>query len=79
MKYTAKEIKNWDADVGPNWIPARPINYQYESWLSRIKNAWLVLTGRCDALDWEEGVTAPACPRCAERDSIRDRFDEESA
>lgn len=57
MKYTATQIKHWDADCstdGNAYKPARSIDYTVESWSSRIKNALGVLTGRYDALDWEE-------------------------
>jgi hypothetical protein len=60
MKYTATEIKNWDVSAGRTshgitvWKPARSLNHTCESWISRIKNAYGVLTGRYDALDWEE-------------------------
>ena len=54
--YKARYIKNWDADTpssedGP-WIPARP----YYEWdvVDRVRAAWNVLTGKYDALDWED-------------------------
>ena len=54
MKYTARQIKAWDVQVSPHWHPARPLNYQHESWISRIKHAIGVLFGKYDALDWEK-------------------------
>lgn len=54
-KYTAKQIKNWDVQQAPDWKPARPINYRYESIFFRIRLAFGVLTGKYDALDWEDG------------------------
>lgn len=56
MKYTAREIEDWTEDVEtPNgWVPARPLNHQLEGWRQRIKDAWGVLTGKYDALDWGE-------------------------
>jgi hypothetical protein len=55
MKYTAYQIKNWSSstpDKDGCWKPARPITiYRL---LERIGNAWLVLIGKFDALDWEE-------------------------
>ena len=60
MKYTARQIKAWDVSRGTNksneWYPARSLNHKHESLLSRIKNAWGVLTGKYDALDWQEWV-----------------------
>ena len=53
MRYTAKEIKQWDTDTSHStmgWVPARPITF----WgLYRIKLAWDVLTCKYDVLDWQ--------------------------
>lgn len=35
---------------GMAWVPARPLGYA--SWRHRWKAAWLVFTGRADALVW---------------------------
>lgn len=35
------------------WYPTRPL--QYNSFTSRIKDAWLVLIGKADALIWPGG------------------------
>lgn len=55
-KYTAEELKNWsilrDRRGGRGFLPARPL--RRNSLLSRIKHAWGVLSGRYDAIDWEE-------------------------
>ena len=59
-KYTAKEIKDWDTDVqcrDYTWIPCRSENHKFESWETRFKNAWGVLIGKYDALDWQEDRT----------------------
>lgn len=56
MKYTATQIKNWDVSSSTGdgiWRPERGLNHTMESWISRITNAWKVLLGRYDALDWE--------------------------
>lgn len=49
-----EELQNWsvsmlDARTG-NWIPARAEGY-YSLW-NRLKMAYLVFVGRCDALMW---------------------------
>lgn len=36
--------------VGEVWIPARPLGYP--GLKRRLKAAWLVLTGKADALEW---------------------------
>jgi hypothetical protein len=38
---------------GMAWVPARA--YGYPSFYSRVKAAWLVFTGKADALTWEKG------------------------
>jgi len=57
-KYTARAIKNWNAfRIPPGTLdlpPARPENHKLEGWRVRIVLAWGVLTGKYDALDWEE-------------------------
>lgn len=55
MRYTAQELKNWDAsfDAGTSgWLPARPDNYRFESLRSRLINAWAVIKGDYDVVDW---------------------------
>lgn len=37
---------------GKNWVPARPIGYA--SWRKRVNAAWLVFTGRADAVLWPQ-------------------------
>ncbi len=59
-RFTAENIKNWDTAVETahhEWIPARPENCKFTSLKFRIRHAWGVLTGRYDALDWEEHRT----------------------
>lgn len=34
------------------WVPFRPLNFEYDSWKQRLKWAWGVLTGKYDVLDW---------------------------
>ena len=56
--YTANEIRETHTDrPSPTgrWIPARPINFRYDPWLTRAKLAWGVLIGKYDALNWQEG------------------------
>lgn len=36
--------------IGGDWVPARPEGYP--SLATRLQAAWLVLTGRADALIW---------------------------
>lgn len=60
-KYTAARIKNWSVDAktpSGKWIPARPINPT--GIVTRCRHALGVLTGRYDALDWEDEASKEA-------------------
>lgn len=46
--------------LGLRYVPARPLGWQ--SWTMRWKAAWLVFTGRADALTWP-GQPHPAQSR----------------
>ena len=41
--------------LGKIWVPARPVAWQreYYPFIQRLKDAWGVLTGRYNAIDWE--------------------------
>jgi len=55
--YSADAIKNWPNDKqaeNGGWIPARPEGHNAFGWTWRFKLAWDVLTGRADALNWED-------------------------
>ena len=41
------------ANINGKWVPARPLGYQ--SFFNRVRCAWLVFTGKADALVWPEG------------------------
>lgn len=46
--------KGWAAvEIGGEWVPARPLGYP--SIWRRIQLAWMVFTGKADALIWPEG------------------------
>jgi len=51
---TVKEITedafNTTTNIDGKWLPARPLGFM--SWQQRWKMAWLVFTGKCDALKW---------------------------
>lgn len=43
------------------WVPARPLPYYHSdlnNLLNRLRLAWLVFTGRCDALQWSDNDSA---------------------
>jgi hypothetical protein len=56
--WTVNRLKKWvdNSEVQrqqPNgqWVPARP--YGFYSFKSRFRAAWLVFTGKADALTWD--------------------------
>lgn len=49
----AVEANPSTSNDGKNWVPARPLGYA--SWRTRLKAAWLVFTGRADAVTWPQG------------------------
>jgi hypothetical protein len=44
---------NCEVNLNGRWVPARPIGLSYLS--NRFKLAWMVFTGKADALIWPEG------------------------
>jgi hypothetical protein len=36
------------------WVPARPMNYTCDTLKNRLKQAWMVFTGKADTLIWDE-------------------------
>lgn len=40
-------------EIGGKWVPARPLGYP--SLRQRLKAAWMVFTGRADAVVWPGG------------------------
>ena len=59
-RWTAMDVKEWGVDnlVKHNgedvYRPARPVPFWGLCFFYRLKMAWLVFTGQCDVLDWEE-------------------------
>jgi len=55
--YTAQQLQAWTnyyrTDEG-GLFPARPLGWQGLRLRHRLKLAWLVFTGQCDALSWKE-------------------------
>lgn len=56
MLWTLRELvercAHTQANINGKWVPARPIG---KPGPSRLKCAWLVLTGKADAFTWPEG------------------------
>jgi hypothetical protein len=38
-----------------HWVPARPVNHKCRKLTTRIKEAWMVFTGKADCFTWPEG------------------------
>jgi len=55
MIVTYRDLENGpQTSIKEKWLPARPLNYQYRSFFERIREAWLVFTGKCDPFLWPE-------------------------
>ena len=55
--YLVKDIKAWDTTRETKkgkWVPARPYGHNAFGFTWRFKLAWDVLTGKADALFWDE-------------------------
>ena len=59
--HIADELKNWDCQAGIQredgstfWCLARPMGFKGVCLRQRIKLAWMVFTGKADALKWHE-------------------------
>ncbi len=53
--YRASEIATWHVseEYEPGkWRPARPCPWYGHRWRYRLRLAWWVFTGKCDALNW---------------------------
>jgi hypothetical protein len=44
---------------GHGWFPARPLNHQARSLKERVKEAWMVFTGKADPFVWPEDYLHP--------------------
>lgn len=55
--YKLENLQNIDvqAEIDGEWVPARPLNWQYRSLKQRIKEAYAVFTGKADAFIWPKG------------------------
>ena len=57
MKFAIQELikvaKETQIESSNGYVPARPDNFKYQSILARIGEAWLVLTGKADAVIWD--------------------------
>jgi hypothetical protein len=38
--------------IDNKWVILRPINYRYRSIIQRLYDAWLVFTGKCEAIEF---------------------------
>lgn len=43
------------AHLNGRWVPARPLNFLYRNFRTRLREAWAVLTGDADCFRWPEG------------------------
>lgn len=50
--YGIHNLLDCTAEINGKWVPCRPLNFFI---LNRFKLAWMVFTGKADALVWPEG------------------------
>ena len=53
--YIADQLRKWDVDcqISPGmWVACRPMSPSFYGVADRLRLAWLVFTGECDALKW---------------------------
>ena len=53
LEQVIKSAANTHTVIDEKWVPARP--YGYHSWRGRLKAAWMVFSGKADALVWPNG------------------------
>jgi len=42
------------AEINKKWVPSRPINYKHRSFLTKVKEAYMVFVGKTDCFIWPE-------------------------
>jgi hypothetical protein len=52
LKSLLESINSVSCEINGKWVPARPMR---DCLRYRIKYAWMVLTGKADAVIWPEG------------------------
>lgn len=55
LQYLLDHSRSNTAYINYKWVPARPINYKYRKFSTKIHEAWLVFTGKADCFTWPEG------------------------
>lgn len=65
MIVTIKDVSGDCMRKLPNrqWVHARPINYKHRSFLERLREAYLVFSGKCDPFMWEEDRINGECAK----------------
>jgi len=55
--WTLKQLFEWNTKtcINDKWVPARPENWKYRSFIVKTKEAWSVFTGKADCFMWPEG------------------------
>jgi len=57
MIYTIKHLMKWnvECEIGGEWVPCRPVTYMALTLRERFRAAWMVFTGKADAVVWPGG------------------------
>lgn len=52
LQHLLETAKNTSTPINERYVPARPENYKYESWMTRFEKALAVFSGKADAMYW---------------------------
>ena len=55
LKELLEMVNSTSSEINGRWVPARPINFRYQSFIEKLRDAWAVFTGKADAVIWPEG------------------------
>ncbi|MDJ0702801.1 MAG: hypothetical protein QNJ46_05925 [Leptolyngbyaceae cyanobacterium MO_188.B28] len=50
MIYDADNLSSASTCIDGRWVVARPVSHKHESFLERLRDAWLVLTRKADGV-----------------------------
>ena len=54
LKTLIKHCNENSAEINGKWVPARPLNFQYRTFLEKVKDSWAVYKGKAEAFKWPE-------------------------
>jgi len=55
LKGLMEHANETHVEIEGHWVPARPINYLYDTLFQRVRYAWMVMRGKAEAFTWPMG------------------------